>query len=179
MPNKRKNHTNIIIYIALGMLCLVLVTASMSSGLLAKYTTGSKSIIGARTAKFSVSAERSDNNGDIEFVQADGEFKYTDNSYEVTITNTSETAVRYKIVLKFPEGVTKYLKVNNMSAAEGSDTIEFNGVDLLPGNSTKKEKFEFTVTDAFYEQNAGSENGLSMDDVEIEFEARVKVEQVD
>ena len=94
MKNKK---VNIPIRIASVMLCLVLFSLYMTSGMFAKYTTGGNGKGNGRVAKFSVTATDA---GESEYV-FDQAKQQPDGSYAVTVKNDSEVAVRYTIILKF------------------------------------------------------------------------------
>ena len=84
------------------MLCLVLFSLYMTSGMFAKYATGGTSSGNGRVAKFSVTAT---DQGKSEYVFDQAAAQQPDGSYEVTIENDSEVAVRYTIILKFDRAI--------------------------------------------------------------------------
>jgi len=200
MENRRK--FNIPMCAALVVLCLVLFSLNMTSGLLARYTTRGTMNGQARTARFNTLAERGDINGTIAFTQAEEKFDSTNNLYTVKVTNKSETAVRYTIEMVFPKGTLGYLTVNHVDAA-GQETTpeqlsavafvnaddvnrkndiavyEGKAIDPNAGANPVLDNFKFDVNVAkFYEQFTGSQT-MSTGLIDIDFDTFVKFVQVD
>ncbi len=192
---------------ALVVLCLVLFSLNMTSGLLARYTTRGMTNGGARTAEFMV-AVRDDINGTIQFEQGTSTFDSENNLYKVEVTNKSETAVRYTIEMEFPKGTLKdsagtgegYLTVNHVTAydehgkptsatpittitlattANGKDIVTFEGEAIDPNAAASvTEGFTFTVDLVkFYSKYTGS--SLSTGTIALDFDTFVKFVQVD
>jgi hypothetical protein len=94
---KRKNRISKILRVAGVLLCLVMVTSYFSSGMLARYVTRANGDDTARIAALKVSAET------VEKTDAATAFTRT---YEVTLKNDSDVAVRYEAspVLELPKG---------------------------------------------------------------------------
>ena len=94
---KRKNRISKILRVAGVLLCLVMVTSYFSSGMLARYVTRANGDDTAQIAALKVSAET------VEKTDAATAFTRT---YEVTLKNDSDVAVRYEAspVLKLPKG---------------------------------------------------------------------------
>lgn len=89
---KRMKSSNIAVLIAGVLLCLVLISAHMTAGMFAKYTTLARGADAAGTAKFSVKAE---------MVPTE-----TTGSYQIRISNGSQVAVSCGIDVEFDAGVT-------------------------------------------------------------------------
>ena len=146
MKNKK---VNIPIRIASVMLCLVLFSLYMTSGMLAKYTTGGKGKIDSRVAKFNVTAA---DRGESEYVfdQAtvtpDGY-----GNYSVTVKNDSEVAVRYTIILRFNKDKPDYLTITpieNVTVSYDENdkkVVMLTGGDLIPKSSAVTKTIKFGV----------------------------------
>lgn len=91
----RKAKKGILIDVALLLLCLMCITACISSGILAKFASESGGNASARIAKFDVSASLS-GNGEPVVISGNEPPDYT-----VTVSNNSESVVSYSIILKF------------------------------------------------------------------------------
>lgn len=147
MKNKK---VNIPIRIASVMLCLVLFSLYMTSGMLAKYTTGGNGKIDSRVAKFNVTATdagKSEYVFDQATVTPDGY-----GNYSVTVKNDSEVAVRYTIILRFNEDKPDYLTitpaddVTTVSIDENDKkVVELTGGDLIPKSSAVTKTITFGV----------------------------------
>lgn len=199
MENRRR--LNIPMCAALVVLCLVLFSLNMTSGLLARYTTRGMMNSGARTAEFNVNAVaiRGDINGTIAFTQAEEAFDSENNLYQVKVTNNSETAVRYTIEMEFPKGTLEYLTVSHIDTpAQGEtpavlsaltftnkndehrekDIAVFEGVAIDPNAAPVIDDFTFDVDLVkFYGQFTGT--SLSTGLIELDFDTFVKFVQVD
>ena len=144
MKNKK---VNIPIRIASVMLCLVLFSLYMTSGMLAKYTTGGNGKGNGRVAKFSVTAT---DRGKSEYV-FDQAAVQPDGSYAVTVKNDSEVAVRYTIILKFDRAIPDYLKITpaedvTVSYDENDKkVVELTGGDLDPQSPEVTKTIKFGV----------------------------------
>lgn len=143
MKNKK---VNIPIRIASVMLCLVLFSLYMTSGMFAKYTTGGNGKGNGRVAKFSVTATDA---GENVYVFDQAAEQQPDGSYTVTIKNDSEVAVRYTIILKFDRAIPDYLTITpagfNVEYEDGRKVARLEGGDLIPNNDTVTKKITFGV----------------------------------
>ena len=197
MDNRRK--LNIPMCVALVVLCLVLFSLNMTSGLLARYTTRGTIKGGARAAEFNTVAVRGDNGGDIAFTQAAAKFDSENNLYQVKVTNKSETAVRYTVEMELPKGTLAYLTVSHIDTpAQGDqaavltaltfanendedrekDIAVFEGVVIGPNAAEVLDDFTFDVDlDKFY--SLFTDPGLSAGPVDVDFDTFVKFVQVD
>lgn len=92
---KKKNKALRILSAALVLLCLVLITGSFNTGMLARYATKASGSDAAEIASFSVAASSSPSKEAQEGSNMAG--------YEITLTNNSETAVAYVARVSFPE----------------------------------------------------------------------------
>ena len=146
MKNKK---VNIPIRIASVMLCLVLFSLYMTSGMLAKFTTGGNGKIDSRVAKFSVTAADA---GESEYV-FDQATVLPDGygNYSVTVKNDSEVAVRYTIILRFKEDKPDYLLITPVGDATVSydendkKVVKLTGGDLVPKSSEVTKTIKFGV----------------------------------
>lgn len=176
MQTQKMKKINIPIRIASVLLCLVLFSLYMTSGMLAKYTTGGRSEGDGRVAKFNVSAV---DGGTNEFTFDQKLEQQPDGSYAITITNNSEVAVRYTLKLEFADNIPDYLTIEpkdtNTVITKADKTVTFQGKDLIPGNSSKTESIVFGVDFAKFTEGAE----LSVDDVELDFNTIVKLTQID
>ena len=145
MKNKK---VNIPIRIASVMLCLVLFSLYMTSGMFAKYATGGTSSGNGRVAKFSVTAT---DQGKSEYVFDQAAAQQPDGSYEVTIENDSEVAVRYTIILKFDRAIPNYLTITpdeNVTVSYDENdkkVVMLTGGDLIPKSSAVTKTIKFGV----------------------------------
>ena len=149
MKNKK---VNIPIRIASVMLCLVLFSLYMTSGMLAKYTTGGNGKGNGRVAKFSVTAT---DRGESEYVfdQAQAEEQPDEyGNYSVIVKNDSEVAVRYTIILRFKEDKPNYLTITpadeNVTVSYDENdkkVVELTGGDLIPKSSAVTKTIKFGV----------------------------------
>ena len=126
---KRKNRISKILRVAGVLLCLVMVTSYFSSGMLARYVTRANGDDTARIAALKVSAET------VEKTDAATAFTRT---YEVTLKNDSDVAVRYEAspVLELPKG------------AKGDAAITGDEVDngVFSGNLAPHTEEKVTLT---------------------------------
>ena len=100
----RKAKKGILIDVALLLLCLMCITACISSGILAKFASESGGNASARIAKFDVSASLS-GNGEPVVISGNEPPDYT-----VTVSNNSESVVSYSIILKFSGDVSDFIQ---------------------------------------------------------------------
>ena len=141
MKNKK---VNIPIRIASVMLCLVLFSLYMTSGMFAKYTTGGNGKGNGRVAKFSVTATDA---GESEYV-FDQAAVQPDGSYAVTVKNDSEVAVRYTIILKFDRAIPGYLTITpaeDVTVSNDKKVVELTGGDLDPQSPEVTKTIKFGV----------------------------------
>lgn len=143
--------------IAAVLLCLVMVSIHLMSGMYAKYTTNGSGNDDARVAKFDVNIT-----GDAEAVVVDCA-KSTDNVYSITIANTSEVAVSYTLAVTW-----------NNTAVMG--TFDETSGTLAALNDTDMRTLTFTVNDwSEITKTMTGENG----EVSLNFTVTINVVQVD
>lgn len=172
MEMKKNRRINIPMRIASILLCLVLFSVYMTSGMLAKYTTGGSAKDQGRVAKFSVSATADNAN----YVFEQGE-KTPIKEYKVTVENPSEVAVRYTVQLQFDEAVPDYLIIKRGETAVPTSTVDRKTVELQGGTLAPKgtgtDTISFSIDyNKFVQSNSGHE-------VTLDFSAAVKFIQID
>ena len=173
---------NIPIRIASVMLCLVLFSLYMTSGMLAKYTTGGKTDMTGRVAKLTVGAKDAGTNL---FVFQQEASIQPDGDYTVIVENESEVAVRYTIELRFDKAVPEYLTVNRVGennvltplpVDDNDPTIVKldGGGDLIPNDGTATELIRFAV-----DYNKFVDGQLSAEEQTFNFTTIVTFVQID
>ncbi len=171
---RKKASKGILVDVAMLLVCLVCITSCISSGILAKYATGTKTKDLGRPASFKVSAVRT---------SGDDEAEITDDrsyaEYEVKVTNDSETAVSYDITLYFSEEIKGIVTVEFGGETYGATdedkkTIEIkNAGTLADGGAYDTVTFKLVVDlDAF---TASFESG----EANIDFDTMVRFTQID
>lgn len=174
MKNKK---VNIPIRIASVMLCLVLFSLYMTSGMFAKYTTGGNGKGNGRVAKFSVTATDA---GESEYV-FDQAKQQPDGSYAVTVKNDSEVAVRYTIILRFSEDIPNYLTITpdeNVTVSPDENdkkVVMLTGGDLIPKSSAVTKTITFGVN---YDEFVDGVT-LGQQTETISFDTIVRLTQID
>lgn len=176
MKNKK---VNIPIRIASVMLCLVLFSLYMTSGMFAKYTTGGNGKGNGRVAKFSVTATDA---GESEYVFDQAAVQQPDGSYSVTVKNDSEVAVRYTIILRFKEDKPNYLTItpadeNVTVSYDNNDkkVVMLTGGDLIPKSSAVTKTIKFGVN---YDEFVDGVT-LGQQTETISFDTIVRLTQID
>ena len=148
---------SLMIRVALILLCLVMISIHLMSGMYARYTTKGSGGDDARVAKFEVEIT-----GDSNAVAVDCA-KITDNAYSITISNTSEVAVRYT------------LKATWDNAAVTGTFSETSGT-LVALNGTDTHTLTFTVNDwSAITQSMSGDSG----EITLNFTVTIDVVQVD
>ena len=157
---KNKNKVNIPLLLAGILFCLTLISSSLTSNLIAKYSTSTTGGDSARVAKFDVITTKDIDK--IELVPGDRDSSGT---YKFTIKNNSEVVVKNSVIVEnVPENVQ--VKFNN------SDPVSSSGTDIAfdVGVLDMGGRVECTLT--FY---ADTNCDTQIKDVTI----RVVAEQVD
>ena len=106
---KATKKTPFVFYAGMVLLCLVLFSAHLTSGLYARYTSTATSSDSARVAKFDVaSAKKTDVDFkiDLDFFDPQKQSDYI----EFDVSSSSEVAVRYDVVLVLPEGMVELIE---------------------------------------------------------------------
>ena len=115
---KNKNKVNIPLLLAGILFCLTLISSSLTSNLIAKYSTSTTGGDSARVAKFDVITTKDIDK--IELVPGDRDSSGT---YKFTIKNNSEVVVKNSVIVEnVPENVQ--VKFNN------SDPVSSSGTDI-------------------------------------------------
>ena len=115
---KNKNKVNIPLFLAGILFCLTLISSSLTSNLIAKYSTSTTGGDSARVAKFDVITTKDIDK--IELVPGDRDSSGT---YKFTIKNNSEVVVKNSVIVEnVPENVQ--VKFNN------SDPVSSSGTDI-------------------------------------------------
>lgn len=141
---KETKKPNFAIRAACVLLCLVLISVHFTSGLYARYTTKAMGSDHGRAASFSASAAWLDSDAD--------------NSFNVKLTNRSETAVRYSLTVTPKEaGMFSAVTLGNLSPNPDADGVFHfaNAGSLSPGEE-KTLALQFTVNLAYVDPDAAS-----------------------
>ena len=154
--------------LAVILLCLVLITTHFTSGLYARYISRSSADTSARVALWKVGAKEGKPALTIDCSSSD-----LDDEYEITVTNNSEVAVKYGIVVVFTEalksGIT--LKMDETKVPTTTNRKEFVFTDvarLNSGNASAKHILTFTANSNDVEE-----------DHSYTFSVKVDFEQID
>ena len=168
------------------LFCLVMITTYLTAGLYARYTASGKGADSARVAKFDVTASGINIRPKVDAVD-NGE-------YEITVTNVSEVAVRYDIIVELENKasyVTFKLDEKAMQLADGTDGKLWQYIQagtLAPGNTSAKHTLTFvmdwsafTAEASLSETKVTDENGGIQEyrTVDLPFKVKVHAEQVD
>ena len=162
-----KNKVNIPLFLAGILFCLTLISISITSNLIAKYSTTVSEGDSARVAGFHPVATITPVNSTILYDTntSDYEIKYT-----VGVSNASEVAVKYDVVISFEENNNKLsgakLKLdNNDEVTISQDSIRYDNVGVLPANDKtgKTHTLTFTVTKGLIEQLIAGAPGSELD----------------
>lgn len=94
---KNKNKVNIPLFLAGILFCLTLISISLTSNLIAKYSTTVSGSDSARVAKLDVGTTPNSQSNNIELVPGDRDSSGT---YKFTIKNNSEVVVKYSVIVK-------------------------------------------------------------------------------
>ena len=138
MPSRRRplQAGEIVTRMALLLLCLVMVSAYFTGGLLARYSSTAQSSDTARVAKFDVQLT-----GDPSAAQITCGQNEDQGTYFLTVENASEVAVQYSISYTItPNGF------DNTANAVTCTLDQENGV-LAPGATSGRHSFTLTVAD--------------------------------
>lgn len=198
MRNKQSRKVNIPFTIAVVLLCLLTFSVYLTSGMLARYTTRASFSDSARVAKFTVGATSSITN--MKFDYRGGAFKAVDEQggvivvnnveqtvhpYSLTVTNNSEVAVRYNVELIPEAGSFANITVSAMvgetaltvTVTDGKAVI--NGGELAAGSTSEVMTINFSVADSYLNTLTPTTNTLVATDTAIDFDALVRIVQID
>ena len=120
---KNKNKVNIPLLLAGILFCLTLISSSLTSNLIAKYSTTASGSDGARVAKFDVGTTTNSQPDTIELVPGDSDSSGT---YTFKITNNSEVVVKNNVIV---QGVPNQVKVvfnGTEKTQTGTDDLTFD-----------------------------------------------------
>ena len=171
---RKKASKGMIVDIAMMLVCLVCITSCISSGILAKYTTGTRSNDLGRPARFSVSAVKTDGEDNAEITD-DGNSV----DYKVKVINDSETAVSYDIILTFNMDIYGIVSVkfgeDTYEASEAEKhTITIKDAGVLAMGETD-ENVMFTIVVDLNQFTESVESG----EADIDFDTMVVFTQID
>lgn len=117
---KNKNKVNIPLFLAGILFCLTLISISLTSNLIAKYSTTASGSDSARVAKFDVGTTTNSQPDKIELVPGDSDSSGT---YKFTIKNNSEVVVKNSVIVK-------NVPVNVQVKFNDSDPVTSSGTDI-------------------------------------------------
>ena len=199
MKKRTGNKPNIPFSIAVVLICLLMFSMYLTSGMLARYTTSASFSDSARVAKFDVGATSSITN--MKFDYRGGAFKavgeqggvivvnnveQTVHPYSLTVTNNSEVAVRYNVEL-IPEAGSSFANIT-VSAKAGETTLTvtvtdgkavISGGELAAGSTSEVMTINFSVADSYLNTLTPTTNTLVAEDTAIDFNAQIKIVQID
>ena len=198
MKKRTGNKPNIPFSIAVVLICLLMFSMYLTSGMLARYTTSASFSDSARVAKFDVGATSSITN--MKFDYRGGAFKAVDEQggvivvnnveqtvhpYSLTVTNNSEVAVRYNVELIPEAGSFANITVSAMvgetaltvTVTDGKAVI--SGGELAAGSTSEVMTINFSVADSYLNTLTPTTNTLVATDTAIDFNALIKIVQID
>ena len=171
MNKSRTTFGSIIFKVTSTLFMLVLVTAYLLSGLLAKYTAANVSGQSARVARFSVGAKADKESFTVTEEQG-GE-------YRLSVTNDSETAVSYAVTLILSRQLPSWASVTMDGEApvksEDGKTLTFDKAGNLAAGGEKTAVITFSAD----WQEFLSEDTDGSYSTDIGFEASVTFIQID
>lgn len=152
--NSKLVKSNIMIKLAAILLCLVLFTMHLMSGLYAKYSSRSASNGFARVANWDVSVL-----GGKPALTIDCSSSDLDDEYKITVTNRSEVSVKYDVIVVFEKalesGIT--LKLDGAKSPVTVDRKEFVFTDagqMADGDVSVEHVLLFTANTASIEEDS-------------------------
>ena len=156
----RKIHkSNVIFRVALILLCLVLFSAHLSSGMLAKYTISGDGSNAARIASAKVTVTPA---AAAPVIKADGSA-----SYAFTVKNTAEVSYTYSLLIYVDSSVA--LTQEQLAKAFGSPKLIIPEIEPVPSASTQPDSdpielsFDAAQNAYVYECTAAFEPGDTAD----------------
>lgn len=169
MTRKKSGQTNIMLRIAMLLLCMVIISTYFTSGLYAKYTVSKSGSDTARVAKWDVSAT-----GGKPALAIDCSTSVMEDTYQVTVKNTSEVTAKYDIVVTFTQALPTNLSVNldgNQTATLSSDrkVMTFsNAGQLASVNASKTHTLHFVADATKVEEDLSYDFQVSVNLVQID-----------
>lgn len=128
---KNKNKVNISLLLAGILFCLTLISISLTSNLIAKYSTTASGSDSARVAKFDVDTTTNSQPDKIKLVPGDSDSSGT---YKFTIKNNSEVVVKNTIIVNnVPNQVTVTYKETQLIST--GSVLTFDAGELGIGKS--------------------------------------------
>ena len=127
----KKASKGIFVDVAVLIVCLAIATSCLASGMFAKFVSKSVGADLARVASFNVDA-----------IMSGGTEDTNVRNYSITLSNNSETAVRYTVVLTFNKDVSGIVdpKLNENTGTSSSDgtttTFTWTNVGVIPPKHT-------------------------------------------
>lgn len=138
---EKTRHRNTAFFTAILLLCLVLISTAIVSGMLARFTTGDSASDNSRVAKFVVTGTFFSETINLDAVMKPGDSQ--PRSFE--ITNSSEVSVEYAVKLR---NTTKNLPLS-LKIGTADQTAAFNSADgytytatLAPNGANSNFAFE-------------------------------------
>lgn len=172
---KATRKTPFIFYVGMTLLCLVLFSTYLTSGLYARYTTAATSEDNARVAKFDVTNSITDSQkADIKlnFYNSD---MLTDD-FKFTVKSNSEVSVKYNVIVTLPEGTYDWLSItlDGVETTYIEDNV-FTFYDVYSFDPTASEDKVHTLTFAIKKSYHG--NATNIDDIKGDIKVTVHAEQ--
>lgn len=160
-----KTKLNIPMVAALILLLMTMISVHMTSGLYARYTTSASGTDSARVAKFDVDSAVSRND---------------DGTYTLTVTNKSEVAVEYSIVVEMNDHWSVTVDGEKMTPATGTASVTFENDSwiLAPDSAPDTLLLTFEVANWRGLTKPQKESGAA-EEVQLNFQVKVIAEQVD
>lgn len=127
----KKASKGIFVDVAVLIVCLAIATSCLASGMFAKFVSKNAGADLARVASFNVDA-----------IMSGGTEDTNVRNYTITLSNNSETAVRYTVVLTFNKDVSGIVdpKLNENAGTSSSDgtttTFTWTNVGVIPPKHT-------------------------------------------
>lgn len=164
---------SILMRVAAVLVCLVLVSVHLMSGMYAKYSTTGSSSDEARVAKLDVDVE-----GEVNGLSIDATTG-ADGNYVVTVKNNSEVTVRYDIIVTLKQkvpGVVVKLGDETLTT-EDYESFTISDVGELAPNAAQVSHTLTFALDSWDSVTASMEG--EEDTVDLGFSVTVRVVQVD
>ena len=180
---KTTKKTPFVFYAGMVLLCLVLFSAHLTSGLYARYTSTATSSDSARVARFDVASakntEKVDFKIDLDFFDPQKQSDYI----EFDVFSSSEVAVRYDVVLVLPEGMVELIEAGILvisldenvppKTVDGTNHTVIFDADTFNAAVDQARTHKLTF---FFEEDAVLNNTI---EIKGPATLRVRVEQVD
>lgn len=148
----KKLNLNFVFKLVAVLLCLVLLVTHLSSKLYAKYTSRASGSDSARVAVWNVDASSNESGLVINCADASAVDQVMTDAYGLTVTNDSEVAVSYDLIVVFNQALADEITLtldNNAIPDTTTDnkTFVFSNVGQLGVGSTSKDHtLTFSVT---------------------------------